>query len=203
MGRVDQIRMNATTVQNVVTYTTIIDFDNPGGRLFPGMTAYVSVPVADASSALRVPNGALRFKPDMKPEDIRALYQKYGLMRDAGTGGGNSGTNAAIATATAMNGSPGIGNGHGGRDSHGGGANGQPAGQTGASAARLDQAIVWKLGPQQELIPVKIRIGITDHTLTEVSAVLGGELTENDDLVTGSMAAKGAANPIGGAGARR
>ena len=118
MGRVDQIRMNATTVQNVVTYTTIIDFDNPGGRLFPGMTAYVSVPVADASSSLRVPNGALRFKPDMKPEDIRALYQKYGLMRDAGTGGGNSGTNAAIA----MNGSPGIGNGHGGRDSHGGGA---------------------------------------------------------------------------------
>src|SRR5262249_28038323 len=40
-GRVSQVRMNATTVQNVVTYDTIIDFDNPDLKLFPGMTAYV------------------------------------------------------------------------------------------------------------------------------------------------------------------
>ena len=46
-GVVSQIRMNATTVQNVVTYDTIIDFANPELKLFPGMTAYVTIPVAD------------------------------------------------------------------------------------------------------------------------------------------------------------
>ncbi|OLD16084.1 MAG: hypothetical protein AUI85_10140 [Acidobacteriales bacterium 13_1_40CM_3_55_5] len=78
-GRVSQVRMNATTVQNVVTYNTVIDFDNPDTKLFPGMTAYITIPVASAKNVLRVPNGALRYKPDMKPEEIRALYQKYGL----------------------------------------------------------------------------------------------------------------------------
>ena len=64
-GTVSQVRLNATTVQNVVTYNTIIDFDNPQMKLFPGMTAYITIPVADAANALRVPNGALRYKPDM------------------------------------------------------------------------------------------------------------------------------------------
>src|SRR2546422_1003976 len=95
-GRVSQVRMNATTVQNVVTYNTVIDFDNPDTKLFPGMTAYITLPVASAKSVLRVPNGALRYKPDMKPEDIRALYQKYGLtsgeqVRATGNGAANSG----------------------------------------------------------------------------------------------------------------
>src|SRR3989449_974066 len=90
-GRVSQVRMNATTVQNVVTYNTVIDFDNPDTKLFPGMTAYITIPVATANSVLRVANGALRYKPDMKTEDIRALYQKYGLTsgeqaRAAGSG---------------------------------------------------------------------------------------------------------------------
>ena len=79
-GKVSQVRMNATTVQNVVTYNTIIDFDNPQLKLFPGMTAYITLPVASASGVLRVPNGALRFKPDMPADEIRALYQKYGLI---------------------------------------------------------------------------------------------------------------------------
>ena len=45
-GTVSQKRMNATTVQNVVTYDTIIDFNNGELKLFPGMTAYVTIPVA-------------------------------------------------------------------------------------------------------------------------------------------------------------
>src|SRR5258708_15749498 len=78
-GRVSQIRMNATTVQNVVTYNTVIDFDNPELKLFPGMTAYITIPVASTSNVLRVPNGALRYKPDLKAEEIHALLQKYAL----------------------------------------------------------------------------------------------------------------------------
>src|SRR6476661_9128758 len=79
-GKVSQIRMNATTVQNVVTYNTVIDFDNPDLKLFPGMTAYITIPVANAQNTLRVPNGALRYKPDMTADQLRALYKQYGLI---------------------------------------------------------------------------------------------------------------------------
>src|SRR5580658_1966002 len=64
-GVVSEIRMNATTVQNVVTYDTIIDFENPELKLFPGMTAYVNIPVAAVQNVIKVPNTALRYKPPM------------------------------------------------------------------------------------------------------------------------------------------
>ncbi len=89
-GRVSQVRMNPTTVQNVVTYDSVIDFDNPELKLFPGMTAYVTIPVANATGVLKVPNGALRFKPDLKPEQVRALYQKYGIAAPNGAGKRNA-----------------------------------------------------------------------------------------------------------------
>ncbi|MDE2184187.1 MAG: efflux RND transporter periplasmic adaptor subunit [Alphaproteobacteria bacterium] len=78
-GVVSQIRMNATTVQNVVTYDTIIDFANPRMKLFPGMTAFVTIPVATAKDVLEVPNTALRFRPPLPPEEIRSLYARYGI----------------------------------------------------------------------------------------------------------------------------
>ena len=78
-GVVSQIRMNSTVVQNVVTYDTIIAFDNPDLKLFPGMTAYVTIPVATVANAVKVPNGALRYKPDLSPEEVRSLYQQYGI----------------------------------------------------------------------------------------------------------------------------
>ena len=79
-GRVDQQRMNATTIQNVVTYNTTIAFDNPDLRLFPGMTAYASIPVATATNVVKIPNGALRFKPDLTDSQRQALYTKYNIM---------------------------------------------------------------------------------------------------------------------------
>jgi len=71
-GVVSQIRMNPTTVQNVVTYDAIIDFANPELKLFPGMTAYVSVPVAVVANVIKLPNAALRFKPPRSPESAGA-----------------------------------------------------------------------------------------------------------------------------------
>jgi HlyD family secretion protein len=81
-GTVSQVRMNSTVVQNVVTYDTIIEFDNPELKLFPGMTAYVSIPVATVNNVVKVPNAALRFKPDLPPNQLRALYQKFGLPEE-------------------------------------------------------------------------------------------------------------------------
>ena len=60
-------------------------------KLFPGMTAYVTIPVADASSVLKVPNGALRFTPELKAADARAIAQKYGI-RVAGARQNSNGT---------------------------------------------------------------------------------------------------------------
>jgi len=78
-GRVTQVRMNAYQVQNVVTYDTIIEFDNPERKLLPGMTAYVTIPVAHASQVVKIPNGALRYVPDMPEKERQALLEKYNL----------------------------------------------------------------------------------------------------------------------------
>jgi HlyD family secretion protein len=65
-GRVSQVRMSPATTQNVVTYQTLIAVDNPEKKLFPGMTAAVSILVARRPDALKIPNAALRYAP---PQD--------------------------------------------------------------------------------------------------------------------------------------
>ncbi len=62
-GQVQQIRLNPTTQQNVVTYNVRVSLSNPEHILLPGMTAYASIAVASREDALLVPNAALRFKP--------------------------------------------------------------------------------------------------------------------------------------------
>ncbi len=62
-GRVLQIRNSPVTIQNVVTYDVIVAVANPELKLKPGMTANVSITVAQRKDALRIPNAALRFKP--------------------------------------------------------------------------------------------------------------------------------------------
>lgn len=62
-GEVQQIRMNATVLQNVVTYNVRVSLENPDQILLPGMTAYVNIGVARRDNVLMVPNTALRFKP--------------------------------------------------------------------------------------------------------------------------------------------
>jgi HlyD family secretion protein len=188
-GRVSQIRMNATTVQNVVTYNTVIDFDNPELKLFPGMTAYITIPVASASNALRVPNGALRYKPDLKAEEIRAIYQKYGLDDNATTSIASDNSGSGVA----------------GKRDRAHAAVPQPSGNDTEQerTPRLDVAVLWKLHPDQTLEPVKIRTGITDHTVTEVAEVVKGELKQGEELVTGSMTASKTSSPGMGAAQRR
>jgi HlyD family secretion protein len=84
-AQVRQIRLNATTQQNVVTYDVVVGVDNPDEILMPGMTAYVNVIVAQRKNAMLVPNAALRFSPQQAPE--RAPPAKPGADReDAATG---------------------------------------------------------------------------------------------------------------------
>ena len=62
-GVVSQVRLNATVVQNVVTYTVVIDTNNANGELLPYLTAQAEVLVAQEKNVLMVPNAALRWVP--------------------------------------------------------------------------------------------------------------------------------------------
>jgi HlyD family secretion protein len=160
-GVVSQVRMNPTTVQNVVTYDTIIEFDNPELKLFPGMTAYVSIPVTTAQNVLKLPNTALRYKPPMAPEDVLALYNRYGIEGDEKQRASDE---------------------H--RSSASGGTQNLPR------APRTENAVIWKLHADNTMEPVKVSLGITDHSYTEVSALIKGELKEGDELIIRSVAPK-------------
>jgi HlyD family secretion protein len=65
-GKVEQVRMSASTMQNVVTYPVIVNAENQENRLFPGMTAIIICEVAQRTNVLKVANAALRFKPAEK-----------------------------------------------------------------------------------------------------------------------------------------
>ena len=173
-GVVSQIRMNPTTVQNVVTYDAVIDFANPALKLFPGMTAYVTIPVATAEDVVKLPNAALRFKPPLPREVIQALYVRYGLEGGSPQASrvGGAGPHAAIASERPPRGD----------------ATGDLA-----SEAQGDRAIVWKLASGNDIVPVKVALGITDHAYTEVTAVIAGDLRPGDDVVTTALTAKAGA----------
>jgi HlyD family secretion protein len=152
-GAVRQIRMNPTTIQNVVTYDAIIEFDNPRLQLFPGMTAYVTIPVADVDDVVKIPNAALRYKPPLSVEAVRALYVKHGI--DA-------------------------------------------SGPGDALPKHAESAVVWKHLADGTVEPVKVALGITDHTDTEIARVDVGALAPGDDLVTFAVAGKSVAPPAQG-----
>jgi len=67
-GSVSQVRLNPTTVQNVVTYDVVISVSNADQTLLPGMTAFVTIAVDQRDNVLMVPNAALRFHPKQGPD---------------------------------------------------------------------------------------------------------------------------------------
>ena len=167
-GMVSQVRMNATTVQNVVTYDTIVEFANPDLKLFPGMTAYVTIPVATVQNVLKLPNTALRYKPPVDPEQILALYKQYGIE------GGDRPRASDTAAAAEV-------------PQKAAGGESQP------KALRSDNAVVWKIHADNSMEPVKVSLGITDHSYTEITGVAVGQLKEGDNLIIRSIVAKSSA----------
>ena len=105
-GTVHQIRLLPTTVQNVVTYSTVISVPNPDYKLKPGMTGNVTIEIARRENVLRAPAAALRFRPsndvfaalkqDVPPEMARGAGRGQGGQ---GGPGGRSGQDGAPAGA--------------------------------------------------------------------------------------------------------
>lgn len=69
-GTVSQIRLQPTVTNNVVTYTVIVEAPNPDLKLFPGMTANITV-VTESESGIVVPQNALAFR--MTPDVAKRL----------------------------------------------------------------------------------------------------------------------------------
>ena len=180
-GAVTQVRNSPTTVNNVVTYDCVIGVTNGDYKLKPGMTANVSVTVAQRENTLVVPNGALRFRV---PDNAVVV----------------SNTAAQPAAPTATN---------DGNLAGGGGAPGGPGGQRGRRGGggkshgdRPASHTVYVLigeGSDEKLQAVSVKTGITDGISTEV--VSG--LDEGAKVVTGVVATgvtAAPASPFGGGG---
>jgi HlyD family secretion protein len=85
-GTISQVRMNATVVSNVVTYTAVVLVDNADGRLRPGMTANSSIHVGQSSeNALVVPVAALSWRPaaEARPARVRSTASAAGSASSA------------------------------------------------------------------------------------------------------------------------
>jgi HlyD family secretion protein len=92
-GTIRQVRLAPINVQNVVTYNVVVAVDNRDLRLKPGMTANVSIIVAQKEDVLKVPNAALRFLP---PRTEQVSNAQTSVMASSGQGslspGGSSGS---------------------------------------------------------------------------------------------------------------
>ncbi len=166
-GRLEQVRLQPVTAQNVVTYTTIVAVDNKGQRLMPGMTATVSVIINERQDALRLPAAALRFRPE-------------GFEERRGPGAGRSSPAAPVAR-TGGNGPAGVvsavGGGAGGGAERASRGEGREQGPKGPGRPGL----VFVPGEDGRLRPTRVRLGISDGRFVEV---LEG-LAEGQKVVTG------------------
>jgi HlyD family secretion protein len=184
-GKVAQIRLIATVNQNVVTYPVIVEVANPDLLLRPTMTANVTIDVATVRDTLRVPNAALRWKPEVTT--VAAAASPEERASKTGQGGAGQGGGGAMA-----------------RQGGGGGAGGagRPAG--GGGRVARPTTIYEPQGPKDEPRPVEIRTGITDGRFTQI---LSGEVKAGDTVIVGLATAKantaGTAPPGAAPGGRR
>lgn len=163
-GTVQQVRNAAIMVQNVVTYDAVVGVDNKELLLKPGMTANVEFLVSRKEDVLKIPNAALRFRPlseRQPPAQVAAAGQAGGPGPEAGGGAGRRG------------GSPNAGQGSRNRE---GGVN--------------RQGTVYTIR-DQKAIPVRVRLGISDGSYSEVVA---GDLKAGDQIIL-SMASQTSSTP--------
>jgi len=171
-GAVKQVRNSPTTVNNVVTYDCVIGVTNADYKLKPGMTANVSIIVAQRESALIIPNGALRFR---LPENAVVL------------------TNSTSAqTVPATNGGRNFAGGPGGRRGGGRGRGERPVSHT--------VYVLTGEGKDAKLQAVQIKTGISDGISTEVLSGLDEGAQVVTGTVSTGPQTTATANPLGGGG---
>jgi HlyD family secretion protein len=177
-GVVRQVRYSPQTQQNVVSYSAILDVDNSSLKLLPGMTATCSIIVGEAKNVLRVPNSALRFTPDLKPEELqkimKAAFEEMAARRQ---GQGTPSGQASPAGQTQR-----------GQRTFDLAQMGQVGAMTGSGqqGTRKGPSRVWTMDEKGALKVVFVRTGVTDNAYTEI---VNGNLKESDEVLVGLMTA--------------
>jgi HlyD family secretion protein len=185
-GKIEEMRLNPTNVQNVVTYNVVIDVSNPEQKLKPGMTANLTVTIDERNNVLKVPNSALRFTP------IDANGQRIvGGGNGSGQGRRQNANAQQPATSASPNASP------AGNSQQGGERQFAPAS---APVLEGQTRAVWVLGADGQPQARRIKIGLTDGAATEV---VEGNLQEGEMVIIGqtvTSASKPSSSPAPGFG---
>lgn len=192
-GRVSLVRLEPITEQNVVTYTTVMRTRNDDLRLRPGMTANVTVLVDQRRGVLKVPNAALRFRPQDASGNANGAAGGRGRSGSRADAGARGGGMRASSTSTAADGaaSRAVRESGGGRSPGGNAGAGRRDGGGGhAWSARRDSSDAvnpFKPGSvyvlrDGKLVSIPVLTGITDGSATEIRS---DQLKEGDQIVTG------------------
>ncbi len=202
-GKIEQMRLNPTNVQNVVTYNVVMDVNNPEQKLKPGMTANLVITIDERNNVLKVPNSSLRFTPqDASGQKISA--NPGGANNGAGNGSGQSrrqGANANAgqptdnANAPTASSTPAVTN----NGQQGGARNFAPAS---APVLEGQTRIVWVLGADGKPQARRIKIGLTDGASTEIveGNLQEGEMVIIGQTITAANKAQSAQSPAPGFG---
>jgi HlyD family secretion protein len=190
-GTVQQVRLQSTTQDNVVNYTTVISVANLDGKLLPGMTATVQFLTGSAKNVLLVPNAALRFRAT--PE----MMAQVGMGQRRTTGDSTRGAGASTSVAGGSN----------AQRSGGGYSAGTAAGAArGAGApngARTNAGMLWYVDKAGKLAVARVKTGLSDGQTTEITprdstVVTAGlqVITGSNSTSTSSTTTSGSANPL-------
>ncbi len=194
-GSVSQVRLSPVSVQNVVTYTVIIEVPNPEMKLRPGMTATVSILVDKRDDVLRVPMLATRFQP---PSDVLEKMKEANPSEMKKTD--EKPNQNGQQTEMLQQGERRRGQGQGGdqprREMGERGERFRRQGQEGGDQQQREMrwqmggnserkmARVWILENGKDFKEISVVTGLSDSRFMEI---LKGELKENDEVVIGSI----------------
>jgi HlyD family secretion protein len=163
-GKIQQIRINPVNTQNVVTYNVVIDVSNPEEKLKPGMTTNLIFTIDERNNVLKVPNAALRFRPQDASVTSGSNSQgaRQGRQRAADAGGNAVGSSPQ-------------------NTSQGGAQNQSNFAPASAPVLPGQTRVVWVLGADGKPQSRRIKIGLTDGVSTEV---VEGNLHEGEMAIT-------------------
>jgi HlyD family secretion protein len=169
-GKIQEMRLNPVNVQNVVTYNVVINVENPEQTLKPGMTANLTITIDERNNVLKVPNSALRFRP----QNADRQGAGSGIGNNAGSGQGQGGQGQGQDRRRRQQQGDNAGGDRGGDNSNFAPASAPVlAGQT---------RVVWVMGQDGKPQARRIKVGLSDGAATEV---VDGNLNEGDMVITG------------------
>jgi HlyD family secretion protein len=174
-GTVEQVRLQSTTQDNVVNYTTVISVANLDGKLLPGMTATVQFLTGSAKNVLLVPNAAIRFRAT--PEMMAQVGMGQRSRSDSTKGAGASTSVAGGSTAQ-----------RGGASGAGTGASGT-RGAGSPNGVRTNAGMLWYLDNTGKLAVARVKTGLSDGQTTEIAPRDSTAVTAGMQVIVGSTAA--------------